>query len=71
MCPSEINQAPIVKYFPWVFFHLGFLMVLNPYTNLFIYQARQSPARSRQVSDSPVSAENVILEAFVLIGGIG
>ena len=38
--------------------------------NLFIYQARAEPGPSR-VSDSPVSAETVIYEAFVLIGEIG
>ena len=35
--------------------------------NLFIYQARVQPGPSR-VSDSPVSAENVIHDAFVVMG---
>ena len=40
---------------------------LRRQSNLFIYQARVQPGPSR-VSDSPVSAENVIYEAFVLMG---
>ena len=39
-------------------------------SNLFIYQARVQPGPSR-VSDSPVSAETLIYEAFVLIWEIG
>ena len=35
--------------------------------NLFIYQAIVQPGASR-ISDSPVSAENVIYEAFVFCG---
>ena len=38
-----------------------------PHSNSFIYQAA-SPSR---VFDSPVSAENVIFEAFVLMGELG
>ena len=37
------------------------------WSNLFIYQARE-PGPSK-VSDGPVSAENVIYEVFVLMGG--
>ena len=37
-------------------------------SNLFIYQARGGWPGPSRVSDSPVSAENVIYEAFVLMG---
>ena len=37
-------------------------------SNLFIYQARGGTPGPSRVSDSPVSAENVVYEAFVLMG---
>ena len=42
----------------------------TPAVNLFIYQAREVYPGPSRVSDSPVSAENVIYEAFGLVGGI-
>ena len=45
-------------------FKQGLAQAVN---NLFIYQARVWPGPSR-VSNSPVSAGNVICEAFVLMG---
>ena len=37
---------------------------------MFIYQARGVKPGPSRVSDSPDSAENIIYEAFVLVGGI-
>ena len=37
-------------------------------SNLFIYQARGVQPGSSRVSDSPVSSENIVYEAFVLMG---
>ena len=45
---------------------MGWVPFYRPFINLFIYQARVS-----RVSDSPVSAETMIYEAFVFIGKIG
>ena len=56
----------------WIYSIQGTSLLDNIPLNLFIYQARESSlVPGPRVSDCPVSEENIIYEASVLIGELG